>query len=88
MNNIIEEAREKNNEIWILFQDMKKAFDSVSLVMLEKVLKRIKLPEIIRTFLLNLFNARRIKIITSYGLTQEFIAEDGLDQGEVVSPLL
>ena len=88
MNNIIEEAREKNNEIWILFQDMKKAFDSVSLVMLEKVLKRIKLPEIIRTFLLNLFNARRIKIITSYGLTQEFTAEDGLDQGEVVSLLL
>ena len=88
MNNIIEEAREKNNEIWILFQDMKKVFDSVSLVMLEKTLKRIKLPEIIRTFLLNLFNARRIKIITSYSLIQEFIAEDGLDQGEVVSPLL
>ena len=88
MNNIIEEAREKNNEIWILFQDMKKAFDSVSLIMLEKALKRIKLPETIRTFLLNLFNARRIKIITSYSLTQEFTAEDGLDQGEVVSPLL
>ncbi len=88
MNNIIEEAREKNNEIWILFQDMKKAFDSVSLIMLEKALKRIKLPETIRTFLLNLFNARRIKIITSYSLMQEFTAEDSLDQGEVVSPLL
>src|SRR5205085_6002769 len=88
MNNLIEEAREKNKEIWILFQDMKKAFDSVSLKMLEKALERIKLPTSTKKFLLNLFNSRRIKVITSFGLTQEFTAEDGLDQGEVVSPLL
>ena len=88
MNNLIEEAREKNKEIQILFQDIKKAFDSVSLKMLEKVLERIKLPTSTKKFLLNLFNSRRIKVITSFGLTQEFTAEDGLDQGEVVSPLL
>ena len=41
-----------------------------------------------KKFLLNLFNLRRRKVITSFGLIQEFIAEDGLDQGEVVSPLL
>ena len=88
MNNLIEEAREKNKEIWILFQDMKKAFDSVSLKMLEKALERIKISECTKKFLLNLFSSRRIKVIMSFGLTQEFIAEDGLDQREVVSPLL
>ena len=88
MNNIIEEARDKNKEMWILFQDMKKAFDSVSLDMLDKVLNRIKLPNNIRKFLLSLFHARKIKVITNYRLTQEFTTEDGLDQGEVVSPLL
>jgi len=67
---------------------MKKAFDSVSLKMLEKALERIKLPMSTKKFLLNLFNSRRIKVITSFSLTQEFTAEDGLDQGEVVSPLL
>ena len=79
MNNLIEEAREKNKEIWILFQDMKKAFDSVSLKMLEKALERIKIPASTKKFLLNLFNSKRIKVITSFGLIQKFIAEDSLD---------
>jgi exonuclease III len=88
LNNILEDARQKNNELWILFQDMRKAFDSVSLEMLEKALKRIKLPEVITKFILGLFEKRKIKIITSYGLTNEFEAEDGIDQGEVISPLV
>src|SRR5205823_13284322 len=79
MNNLIEEAREKNKEIWILFQDMKKAFDSVSLKILEKALERIKLPTYTKKFLLNLFNSRRIRVITSFGLIQEFTAENGLN---------
>ena len=35
LNMIMEEAKEKDNEVWILLQDMKKAFDSVSLKSLE-----------------------------------------------------
>jgi ribonuclease HI len=88
MNNLLEDARQKNKEIWILFQDMKKAFDSVSLKMMEKALKRIKMPDLTIKFLLNLYNKRKIRVCTEYGLTKEFEAEDGLDQGEVVSPLM
>src|SRR5207237_4380836 len=36
----------------------------------------------------NLYNKRKIKVITKYGLTKEFEAGDGLDQGEVISPLM
>jgi len=39
MNNLLEDARQKGKELWILFQEMKKAFDSVSLKMMEKALK-------------------------------------------------
>ena len=88
MNNILEDVRQKNKEVWILFQDMKKVFDSVSLVMMEKALKRIKLPKIAISFLLNLYNERKIKVITEYSLTEEFVAGDSLDQGEVVSLLM
>ena len=88
MNNMIEEAREKNKEIQILFQDMKKAFNSVSLDMLNKVLRRIKLLSNTKKFLLSLFQVKKIKVITNYRLTQEFIAEDSLDQEEVVLSLL
>ena len=79
MNNILEDARQKNKEVWVLFQDMKKAFDSVSLEMMEKALRRIKLPELMIRFLLSLYNKRKIRVITEYGLTKEFEAEDGLD---------
>src|SRR5581483_12509694 len=36
LNNICEEAREENKELWILFQDTAKAYDTVSLEMLER----------------------------------------------------
>ena len=88
MNNLLEDARQKDKEVWILFQDMKKAFDSVSLTMMEKALKRIKIPDLTTKFLLNLYNKRKIKVITEYSLTKEFEARDRLDQGEVALPLI
>src|SRR5437868_8378573 len=87
MNNILEDARQKNNELWILFQDMRKAFDSVGLKMLKKSLERIKLLKNTTKFILSLFEKKKIKVITSFSLTKEFEAEDGLDQGKVILPL-
>ena len=55
---------------------------------MKKALKRIKISDLTTKFLLNLYNKRKIKVITEYGLTKEFKAEDGLDQGEVASPLM
>ena len=88
MNNLLEDAKQKDKEVWILFQDIKKAFNSVSLMMMEKALKRIKISDLITKFLLNLYNKRKIKVITEYGLTKEFEAGDSLDQGEVALPLM
>jgi hypothetical protein len=85
---IMEEAKEKNKEIWILLQDMKKAFDSVPLKSLELVLQRIKIPKRTIKYILNLFHKRQLRIITAYGLTEEVTAGDGIDQGEVISPLI
>src|SRR5260364_312413 len=88
LNALLEEAQEKNKELWLLFQDMKKAFGSVSLLMLEKALQRIKILQILIKFIINLYKNRRMRVIMSHGLTKEFTAEDGIDQGEVISPLV
>src|SRR6185295_9140483 len=88
LNMIMEEAKEKDKEIWILLQDMKKAFDSVPLESLELALQRVKIPKRTIKYILNLFHKRQLKIITAYGLTEEITAGDGIDQGEVISPLL
>jgi Reverse transcriptase (RNA-dependent DNA polymerase) len=88
LNNICEEAREENKELWILLQDTAKAYDTVSLAMLEKAMLRIRIPAKIISLLLEPFSKRVTRVITDIGLTKEIIAGDGIDQGETISPLL
>lgn len=67
---------------------MSKAFDSVSLIGLEKALERIKVPGRFTKLMINLFKNRELSVITQFGPAKSFIAGDGIDQGEVISPLL
>jgi len=88
LNNICEDARENNKELWILFQDTAKAYDTISLEMLEKSLLRIKVPKKFIELILEPFRGRQTQIITKCGLTQTITAGDGIDQGEIISLLL
>src|SRR5438552_13244028 len=51
-------------------------------------MERIKISKKAIKFIIGLFKNRKLKAITSYGLTDEIIAGDGLDQGEPISLLL
>ena len=88
MNTIIEDAKENNKELWLVLQDMKKAFDSVLLEALKAAMRRIKLPEITIRLILNLFQGRQSRVITHWGHTEAFVINDGIEQGEVLSPLV
>jgi hypothetical protein len=44
VNDVIEDAKEKGKEIWLVSQDIRKAYDSTSIESLELALKRIALP--------------------------------------------
>ena len=59
---------------------MRKVFNSVGLEILKKLLERIKLPKNIVSFILSLYEKRKIKVITNFSLTKEFETKDGLDQ--------
>ena len=85
---IAEDAKEKEAELWIVLQDMKKAFDSVSLKMFKKTLERIKIPAKLIDLVLLLFENRRSQIITAVGLTDPIELKDGIEQSEMLSPLL
>ena len=67
---------------------MRKAYDSVSLEMLQLALRRIKAPKKTIGFVLSIFNKRQMQMITKEGLMNPFVAEDGIDQGEVLFPLM
>jgi hypothetical protein len=88
INNLMEDAKCKHKETWILLQDIKKAFDSVSMESIRQSLYRIKAPEVLVNFIIEIFDGRRVQVLTKYGVTNSFQAEDGIDQGEVISPLI
>src|SRR5579859_3393157 len=88
LNNLIEDAREKNKELWIMFQDMSKAYDYVNRRNLSKALERIKIPKLFIRLIKNAFNGRTNRVITDYGLTEEYKMCNGIDQGKIISPIL
>lgn len=67
---------------------MAKAFDSIGMIPLTCALERIKFPPLVINFIINLFNNRKMYVIIAYSLSDIFTAGDGIDQGEVISPLI
>src|SRR5260364_240369 len=62
LNNLIEDANCNHKEIWLLSQDMSKAYDSVNFTLLEHALTRLNLPSCIINILLDLLTIDKIKL--------------------------
>jgi ribonuclease HI len=88
LNEIIEDSLEQKKELWIMSQDMSKAYDRVNIFMLEKALLRLKIPHSFTQLILNLFRNRKNQIFTAVGITEPYDVLIGIDQGEIISPLL
>ena len=55
LNNICEEIREYKKELWILFQDTEKTYDTISIPILRRAMNRIKVSQKTTDLILNLF---------------------------------
>jgi hypothetical protein len=88
LNALIENAKESKQNIWVLFQDLSKAYDRVNIHMLQKAMLRLKLPTPFVNLITNIFTNRTNRVFTDVGLTDPFDMLVGIDQGEVISPLL
>ena len=77
-----------NKPLYILSQDLSKAFDSVDTRMLKLALQRIKLPGTAINLILDLSSDRTNRVFTQHGLTDPYDIKVGIDQGETISPLL
>eukprot|EP00276_Gloeochaete_wittrockiana_P000279 CAMPEP_0184674028 /NCGR_PEP_ID=MMETSP0308-20130426/87008_1 /TAXON_ID=38269 /ORGANISM="Gloeochaete witrockiana, Strain SAG 46.84" /LENGTH=73 /DNA_ID=CAMNT_0027121589 /DNA_START=2336 /DNA_END=2554 /DNA_ORIENTATION=- len=72
---MLEDAKQKGKPLYIIFQDVKRAYDSLSWESLKAAFVRIKLsPEYIK-FHEICFKKRRTQIDTAYGPTEEFELE-------------
>jgi hypothetical protein len=88
INEIIQDVNENDKDLWILSLDMSKAYDRVNIFMLEKAMELLKLPlsfiNIIKSLVLNQTN----RVFTAKGLMDPYNMLVGIDQGEIISPLL
>src|SRR6185295_11181467 len=88
LNNFIEDASCNHKPIWLLSQDMSKAYDSVNLTLLQKSLQRLALPHSIINAITTILHDRQNQVITNLGLTSSYSVHNGIDQGETITPLL
>ncbi|RHZ81019.1 hypothetical protein Glove_128g9 [Diversispora epigaea] len=71
-----------------LFQDIKKAFDTVDLEILVKAMKRIKLPSRLINIIQNILKDRTNQGLTEFEKTDHYKVHKDIDQGDSISPLL
>ena len=88
LESIIHDTHVNKSPLWILSQDISKAFDSVDLNMLRFALERIKLPATVVKFILSLFMKRSNRVYTAHGIISSYRVRIGIDQGGIISPLL
>ncbi|GET00059.1 RNA-directed DNA polymerase from mobile element jockey-like [Rhizophagus clarus] len=88
LESIIHDTNHTNSPLWILSQDISKAFDSVNLTMLKFALERIRLPATAITLILSLFMNHSNRVFAAHGETSSYRVRIGIDQGKVISPLL
>src|SRR6185436_14949138 len=85
---IIRDAHHFEKPLFIFQQDISKAFDSIDTNMLRLALQRLRIPNRFIDLTLDLFTNRFNTIITAFGNTDPYKVQIGIDQGEVISPLL
>lgn len=88
IQNIIEDANKMNKEAWIVLMGISKAYDSVSSFFLGKALERIKIPKNFMELIMDIAEDRHNQVMIQGCLSDSYYVEDGIDQGEVWSPLL
>ena len=77
-----------NKEVWFLFQDLSKAYDRINIHLLRTCMLRLKIPSTFIDLILSFFTRRTNAIITSSLITIPYDIKVGIDQDEVISPLL
>jgi hypothetical protein len=87
VNSAIQAANVNNKEFWFASLDIAKAFDSVPIPAIKKSLERIKCPPQLISLLINLLMNREISINSPFGPTNPFVVNNGIEQGETISPI-
>ena len=88
LTNAIERRRRERQDSYVLYVDLRKAYDSVDPRALLAVLRQMGLPDKL-LFLLRAWSTNRTTSVSVNGIrTEPFNVTNGVGQGDVLSPLL
>ncbi|KAG9297752.1 hypothetical protein G9A89_011267 [Geosiphon pyriformis] len=71
-NSMVEDALEKNRELWLVLQNMRKAYDSIGWEHLRRSLVRIRMCDRFIRFFGSIHNGRVNRVMTDFGLTNGY----------------
>ena len=83
-----EECRAKDKKLYMCFADLEKAFDKVSRRVMQWVLRKKGLLEILMKAVMSLYENSKTKVKVGSEFSEEFSVAVGVHQGSVLSPLL
>merc|ERR1711873_269773 len=86
--NLMKFANKRNLESLILLIDFKKAFDNLTHKYIDNCLKMFNFGESIRRCIKLFFSNREAYILLGGELTKKIVLEQGVPQGDVVSPYI
>jgi hypothetical protein len=87
-HHVIEQCQKHNIPLWIRIQDLSKAYDRVNISALRLALERIHIPYNIINLFIDLFSEQINNIILYNRKSKYYSVEQGIDQEEIISPLL
>ena len=79
MNMILKDAKEHKKSVWILLQDLSKAYDRVDLTILWKAMNRMKIPNLCINFIIDFFTHYKNAILTKGDLSDYYNIQIGID---------
>ena len=85
---LIEGINTNNIQSIITFVDFKKAFDSIDRAVLFKILNIYGIPEILIRAIKYLHSNSKAQVITPDGITETFLIQNGVLQGDTLAPFL
>ena len=83
-----EHGREDKQEQYTLFYDIKQAYDSVQVEVIERAMRRLRMPDAFIRLVVDSLTGLTSRVRTAYGLSEVFDVLRSLRQGDPLAPLL
>ena len=88
LRQVAEKVRERNHELYMVFVDLTKAFDTVNRNALWKVLKKLGIPDNMLNVIISFHEGMKASVLSDGDFSDPFDVSNGTKQGCVMAPVL